>query len=757
MKKLHELTNLIAIICIVILLCGFIIINYSKVETIVYSIDKVKHMNAVGNATTIDDDTLLELSTLDTLSLNFNKLPTITVDSAYSYVIEGQDGVNRERPQVTGDRVKQPIRSITFSGLPYDKAVDINVKARFENCGTLNDKTIDMVIEYSDFYSAAKYTGTDNYGVTRNNSRVLWWTAYGTIEEQIATNEWFQRGFESINMKIYFYYDGETTPIPLKLAYFTLYSEDGDKTHNEAASSSVADKAFVFENTTMAYKSSLTLGSKTYNNVYYGTENATNEEPKKAAISFLYRNVDCIDVDMHILNSFWSAGYHVNFSALSATLPANGEKTVSATDVNPGENITYTITQNMPSAVDSNFSLKSMVFKDQLNENLIYNSLQVYNEKGTNVTSTAGTTSVSNNLVTYTFKSSYLSSLTYTGQTYKFVISTTLADSPTIGKIENSAEVILNGTSSFTTNSVPTNVASYININYVDENGNEILDSKRVKGVLYDDYTTEAEEIDKYELITVPDNANGKYALEEAQITYVYKKIVKDIEIYINWDDGESETRPTNVIVTVKGLENEEPQVIEITTNDSWNYILKDLKKYNDDTGEEIIYTVTETTPEGYYISNETAQDDIYTITNSNYGTIIINKINNITKEGLQGAIFELYKQNDSSWDLINKFTSGEDGLVTINGLEHGSYKILEIKAPEGYNINDNEYSVNITGSENTFQVEIPNRESAILPDTGGNGTIKTLIIIGVSASFIGFRLLNQKHKTKVYKLKHKY
>ena len=63
-----------------------------------------------------------------------------------------------------------------------------------------------------------------------------------------------------------------------------------------------------------------------------------------------------------------------------------------------------------PDVIQKSMPIFDMMFKDQLNENLIYNSLKVYNEKGTNVTSTAGTTSVSNNLVTYTFKSSYLSS-----------------------------------------------------------------------------------------------------------------------------------------------------------------------------------------------------------------------------------------------------------------------------------------------------------------------------------------------------------
>lgn len=761
-NNLHKFKcKLILIALIALLLCGFVIMNYSSTSYTTYQIQEIKHM-MTGQATIIDDATLLELSTLDSLQLNLTKLPVLTVNTDYTYVIEGEDGVNRGRPQIgDSDAVQQPIRSITFSDLPFDQKVDIEVTAMFENCGTINDKDIDMKIVYSDFYSAPKYTGTSSYQASRSNSKVLWWTAYGTIDDQTANNEWFQRGFQNINAKFYFYYHGETTAIPLEVAYFTLYSEDGNTAgHSEAASSKTATKAFLFEETTMAYQESLTLGSSTYNDVFYGTDFPQASAPKKAAVSFQYKNTDHIDVDMHILVTQWSAGYHINFSALAATLPDTGNKTVSKTEVRTGADLTYTINQKLPTAVDDKFTLSSMIFTDELNENLIYKSLKVYDENNTDITSTAGTNSVTNNVITYTFNSSYLTNLTYSGQNYKFVIEATMKDVPTTGQITNSAVVNFNSANALVTNSAPTDIISYIHVKRVDENGIEIVDTETIKGVLYDSYTTEAKEIEKYELITIPDNANGTYDLEDKTITYVYKKIVKDVEVYKIWEDNNSDTRPTAINVILSSDANNETQTIELNSENGWYYKFTDIKKFNDETGAEINYTATESlVPEGYYISNSVTENNVTTITNTKYGKITINKFDSSTEEPLANAIFKVEKQNGETLEAIGEFTTDENGKAILENLEQGLYKITEIHAPEGYKLNAETYEVDINQTQFEYELDIPNKQQMMLPATGGNG-IKTVIIAGIVLVIFSNILQNKKQvsrKKKGYKLKHRY
>lgn len=73
----------------------------------------------------------------------------------------------------------------------------------------------------------------------------------------------------------------------------------------------------------------------------------------------------------------------------------------------------------------------------------------------------------------------------------------------------------------------------------------------------------------------------------------------------------------------------------------------------------------------------------------------VINKIDK-DKQPLAGAEFKLYEKNGESWaevDATSGFTKNEAGTVfTAHGLAQGSYKIEEIKVPDGYNKADDVY-----------------------------------------------------------------
>lgn len=71
-------------------------------------------------------------------------------------------------------------------------------------------------------------------------------------------------------------------------------------------------------------------------------------------------------------------------------------------------------------------------------------------------------------------------------------------------------------------------------------------------------------------------------------------------------------------------------------------------------------------------------------------GEIRILKADNTTGKGLAGAEFELYKNSVDKSNLIGKFATKNDGKLSIDSLELGKYILREIKAPEGYFIDNN-------------------------------------------------------------------
>ena len=103
---------------------------------------------------------------------------------------------------------------------------------------------------------------------------------------------------------------------------------------------------------------------------------------------------------------------------------------------------------------------------------------------------------------------------------------------------------------------------------------------------------------------------------------------------------------------------------------------------------------------------------------------------------GLAGAEFTLTKDGDE--DFSKTLTSGQDGTVSLEGLDAGTYYLKETKAPEGYVCSDKVVTIKIpdqTGTDNMVNVNFANSQ---IPHTGGMGTTLFSIVGGALIATAG-------------------
>ena len=72
---------------------------------------------------------------------------------------------------------------------------------------------------------------------------------------------------------------------------------------------------------------------------------------------------------------------------------------------------------------------------------------------------------------------------------------------------------------------------------------------------------------------------------------------------------------------------------------------------------------------------------------------------------------------------------TGTNGAAEFIGLPNGTYYLKETKAPDGYNVLTKDVEITIAGDENdtttlTYTQKVENNKGALLPETGGIGTI---------------------------------
>ena len=68
-----------------------------------------------------------------------------------------------------------------------------------------------------------------------------------------------------------------------------------------------------------------------------------------------------------------------------------------------------------------------------------------------------------------------------------------------------------------------------VSISYLDTDNKEISKSEQLTGKIGETYETKGKTIENYELIETPKNEKGKFEKENIQVTYKYKKTVKNV------------------------------------------------------------------------------------------------------------------------------------------------------------------------------------------------------------------------------------
>ena len=123
---------------------------------------------------------------------------------------------------------------------------------------------------------------------------------------------------------------------------------------------------------------------------------------------------------------------------------------------------------------------------------------------------------------------------------------------------------------------------------------------------------------------------------------------------------------------------------------------------------EEGKYLVKETeTVKGYELDTEEKEVDIkygkrttLEVVNNPLSSVIIRKIDSVTKEGIYGVTFLLYDEHDNP---LGQFVSDNEGYVWLDReLEEGKYKLRELQPAEGYLPDDVPRTIYIKAGQTT-------------------------------------------------------
>ena len=192
----------------------------------------------------------------------------------------------------------------------------------------------------------------------------------------------------------------------------------------------------------------------------------------------------------------------------------------------------------------------------------------------------------------------------------------------------------------------------------------------------------------------------------EASKQFTWEKREGNIEIVKVDQNGASVEGAEFKVVDESGK-----QVAKQKTNKEGKIIIKGLP-----VGK---YTVTEiSAPEGYILNAETKTVTVKTgetarikaVNEKIIGGLEIIKIDEDTKEKIEGVTFEVYNSNK---EVIGKITTGKDGkaVLKIDNMANGTYYYKEISAPDGYIVDSTMKEFKITEENKIAKVTVTNKK----------------------------------------------
>jgi len=174
----------------------------------------------------------------------------------------------------------------------------------------------------------------------------------------------------------------------------------------------------------------------------------------------------------------------------------------------------------------------------------------------------------------------------------------------------------------------------------------------------------------------------------------------------------------------VLNIVNSNNEIVDtITTTD--DYVSVDTSKLSEGT-----YKIVEIkAPDGYVINEEEKEftlDRNHTSISVDFeddkNEVLIEKKDSSDNSFVEGAVLRLVRVSDNS--IIDEWTSNNKAH-SIKGLGHGEYKVIEVKAPNGYTLSNSEFPVRITGDETeTITVIFYNSDNQVVinkTDENGN------------------------------------